>query len=323
MVLSTTRSAPQKTATEVRIFELKYADAIELASLMENIFRATIQVDRRLNRLVVSATPEQLKSIMSLIAEMDVAGVEASTPRNVQNLVYRVYMFEIASEDKGMKPFSMILQVPPEVSTTQLFEAASRSDLDIGGFSLSDELERDGQAEILIEGKAASDAALRHAVVDEISESRIKELKWDDGETFTDKIKAAQYTQLPDQMQKHIGKFLGNDIRTVGYWFGNLSVPGSVQAPIGPWTLSLVLETESDRMLELRVDVETITKPNVPGKVSSRRYNILSNSIRARIGKPIIIGYNRESYGARKMGAMVIVPEADPFQSDTAGTKTF
>ncbi len=29
--------------------------------------------------------------------------------------------------------------------------------------------------------------------------------------------------------------------------------------------------------------------------------------IRAKIGKPIIIGYNRESYGTRKMGAMVIV----------------
>jgi hypothetical protein len=36
--------------------------------------------------------------------------------------------------------------------------------------------------------------------------------------------------------------------------------------------------------------------------------------IRAKIGKPIIIGYNRESYGSRKMGAMVIVPEMDTIQ---------
>ncbi|MBL7186156.1 MAG: hypothetical protein ISS70_07500 [Phycisphaerae bacterium] len=48
----------------------------------------------------------------------------------------------------------------------------------------------------------------------------------------------------------------------------------------------------------------------------------MSNTIRAKIGKPIIIGYNRESYGTRKMGAMVIVPEADPVQSDNAETKT-
>ena len=43
----------------------------------------------------------------------------------------------------------------------------------------------------------------------------------------------------------------------------------------------------------------------------------MSNMIRAKIGQPIIIGYNRESYGTRKIGAMVIVPEADPFQSNT------
>jgi hypothetical protein len=38
---------------------------------------------------------------------------------------------------------------------------------------------------------------------------------------------------------------------------------------------------------------------------------ILSNSLQGKIGKPIIIGYNRESYGMRTMGAMVILLEAD------------
>jgi hypothetical protein len=47
---------------------------------------------------------------------------------------------------------------------------------------------------------------------------------------------------------------------------------------------------------------------------SERANEILSNTIRAKVGKPIIIGYNRESYGTRKMGAMVIVPEADIIQ---------
>jgi hypothetical protein len=43
----------------------------------------------------------------------------------------------------------------------------------------------------------------------------------------------------------------------------------------------------------------------------------LSNKIRAKIGKPIIIGYNRQSYGTRKMGAMVIIPETETIQLNT------
>ncbi len=150
-------------------------------------------------------------------------------------------------------------------------------------------------------------------VVDEIPGSRIKELKWDDAETFSNKIDAAQYGHLPGDMQNHIGKFLGDDIRTVGYWFGNLSVPGTIEAPIGPWRLNMSLDAESDRMLELSVDVETVGEIEQIGEETWRQQNdeILSNTIRAKIGKPIIIGYNRESYGTRKMGAMLIVPKED------------
>jgi len=75
-------------------------------------------------------------------------------------------------------------------------------------------------------------------------------------------------------------------------------------------------------MLELDVDVEVPGEMHRFDKRLGREQNneILSNTIRAKIGKPIIIGYNRESYGTRKMGAMVIVPEADSVQPDTADT---
>jgi len=117
-------------------------------------------------------------------------------------------------------------------------------------------------------------------------------------------------------MQEHIRKFLGDKMRTVGYWFGNSSVPGEIEAPIGPWILNLRLDTESDHMLELNVDVEVRRETHRFDSRLGRERNdeILSNTIRAKIGKPIIIGYNRESYGTRKMGAMVIFPEVDMIQ---------
>jgi hypothetical protein len=123
-------------------------------------------------------------------------------------------------------------------------------------------------------------------------------------------------------VQKYIKKFLGEDIETVGYWFGSSSVPGEVRASIGPWMLHLELEAESDRELELRVEVEVPEKnydfERRLGRESSDE--ILSNTIRAKVGRPVIIGYNRESYGARKMGAMVIIPETD--QLDSSEQKT-
>jgi hypothetical protein len=309
-----------------RIFELKYADATALAHLMGSLFRANTHIDERLNRLVVSATPKQLESIERLISEMDVADGQASTPQKIRDFVYRIYMFEIPSGGRNMKSFAIRLQISGLVSSQELLDATGDEDLQITEFVQVRESLEDQKvsSEVLIEGKADSNESLKR-VVDKLGESRIMELKWDDDETFTDEIDAAQYTRLPDQMQKHIAKFLGGDIQTVGYWFGNLSVPGAVVAPIGPWKLRLTLDAESDGMLELTVDIE------LPSQVPSARVptgrmrgqDILSNTITAKIGKPIIIGYNRESYGTRRMGAMVIIPEADPFQPNPAETKTF
>lgn len=288
----------------------------ELRQLILNIFRIrNVYSDRRSNRLIIQTTKERMNDVLALIEKLDVADSDLARTQAIQNVVHRIYMLEIPSKDVDMKPFSMILQTSPQFSSTELLNAAKDKNLRISGFHLSDERHREQQNDILIQGKAASNESIKQ-MVDSIPESRIKELKWDDYETFTNDIAAAQYTQLPEQIQKHIRKFLGEDIQTVGYWFGSSSVPGEIEAPIGPWTLNLSLGSESDRTLELRVDVE------VPREMSrfdrrlgrDRDNEILSNTMKAKIGKPIIVGYNRESYGTRKMGAMVILLEADTVQ---------
>jgi hypothetical protein len=318
MELRTTRPATQEAPSNVRIFNLKHARAVELGVLITNALQIQVHPDQRTNCLIVTGTEEQIKGVESLIVAMDVGPPEASTPQKTQDFVYRIYMFEIASEDRGLKPFSMTLLVSGDVPSQQLLNATADDGLEISEFTqgdhkVSNQVLIDGKVmklpysdpristEILIQGKAASNESLMH-LVERIPKSHITELKWDDAETFTSEVAVAEFTQLPAELQKHIAKFLGFGVQTVGYWFGNLSAPGSVEAPIGPWILKLMLDTASDRMLELRVDVK------LPIAVGN---DILSNTIRAKIGKPIIIGYNRESYGTRKMGAMVIVPEAD------------
>jgi hypothetical protein len=301
-----------------KIFVLQHASVDELQNMLSNVLNINkVYSDRRSNRLIVQATQGQMEEITRLIEMMDVTDSRSAITQAIQNLVYRIYMFEIPSKDQGSKSFSMILQASAKLRSTELLGAAEQEGIQISDFLVGNEEneEPDRKVEFLIQGKAPSNESIMQ-MVRGIAESQIKELKWDDSATFTRGIEAAQYSQLPEQVQKYITKFLGENIETVGYWFGSSSVPGKVEAPIGPWILRLELETESDRELELRVEVESPEQMSHFDRRLGREQSneILSNTIRAKVGKPIIIGYNRESYGTRKMGAMVIIPEVDMIQ---------
>jgi hypothetical protein len=316
-----TRTADRSSSRSemvTRIFVLRNVSVNELQDMLTNVLNINkVYSDRRSNRLIVQATQGQMEEITRLIEMMDVTDSGSAITQAIQNLMYRIYMFEIPSKDQGSKSFSMILQASAQLPSTELLSVAVEKGIQISDFLVSNEEgeEPDRKVEFLIQGKAPSNDSIKQ-MVEMIAESQIKELKWDDSATFTRSIEAAQYSQLPEQMQKYIKKFLGEDIETVGYWFGSSSVPGEIEAPIGPWMLRLELEAESDRELELRVKVETAEEmSHFDRRLGSERSNeVLSNTVRAKVGRPIIIGYNRESYGTRKMGAMVILPEVDMVQ---------
>ncbi|MFC1633415.1 hypothetical protein ACFL5Z_01125 [Planctomycetota bacterium] len=300
----------------MRIFELRHCDAVPLEDLIKGIFSIEdekIHADPISNRLIIQAMKGQMDDIMALIDQLDVETAESEASQTVENLIYRVYMFEVASGDQNLKPFSMIFQMTSLFPSTELLNMAIGQEIQVSDFLIIDE--RDDEIDVLIQGKAPSNESIQK-MAKSITPSQIKELKWDDGETFTSSIGAAHYSQLPAQILKHIQKFLGKDIVTVGYWFGSSSVPGEVEAPIGPWRLHLELNPESNRTFEFRVEVQ------VPEEIShfdrqlgrDKSDVILSNTLLARVGKPIIVGYNRQSYGTRKMGAMVIIPEVDAVQ---------
>ena len=309
----TSRSRSSSDEMVMKIFVLRYYPVDELGILIENIFSIDgekIHADRSTNRLILQATKEQMTDIETLITELDVAASELESSQALEDLVYRVFMFEIPSENQNLKSFSMIIQTPAVMPSKDILHMARTYKIQVSDFLIVDE--RDSENDILIQGKAPSNDSIIQ-MMQAIDPSRIKELQWDDDETFTSRIEAAHFSRLPGQILTHIQKFLGEDIVTVGYWFGSSSVPGEIEAPIGPWRLHLELSPESDRTLELRVEVEVPEERSRFDRQLGRERSdeILSNTILAKIGKPVIVGYNRSSYGTRRMGAMVILPEVD------------
>lgn len=155
---------------------------------------------------------------------------------------------------------------------------------------------------------------------------------------------ASMHSNLPGNVKGHLEKLLGSDIKTVGYWFGNSSMSGELRAPVGDWSVAINSQNSGDDRLELEVELSgrqavgmqtglpAISSADSFGgsafpRSSSRRgrgvqnviwgneSTILQNTVQSQIGKPVIIGYNRNIGNGRRMGALVIMPELDTVSS--------
>ncbi len=300
----------------VKTVTVEHYPVRDLANLLQGLSGGegtSILVDENMNRLIVRATKERMDEILRLVGELD---VEAVAPPQNPPLLCRVYMLEMPPKDQGLKAFSLVLERSSPLPSAELLGALKDKELQIGGLYQEGQGGRDENWQVAIQGRVVSQETIKR-VVEKIPGSQVKELEWND-ETFTSTVPAAQVNRLPSQLQEHLRKFLGDEIQTVGYWFGSLSSPGEVKAPIGPWMLEL--RAGSERRPEqaggLVLEIEVNRESHIPFVPSTR---ILSNSVQGKIGKPIIVGYNRDSYGTRTMGAVVILPEADAARSDSPG----
>lgn len=306
LVLGTTsaqaQQAPRDNTIAVRIYELEYCPANQLFNILQNVMdspNVRFVVDDRSNRLLVTASPQQFEQITAIIQQLDVPTERETETRQ---MLYRVYMLEPSVKGRGLQAFSLTLVNPTPWGASELIDAIDRAALQVS--SIAQEAGSE-VSELRIEGCAPSKEAVK-AFVDEYGVAQIQELDWEDN-TFMADVPAAQITALSAPLQSHIRQLLGGEIQTVGYWFGSLSLPGEATAPLGAWKLSLEIETVLNDELQLGISV---TEESQEGD-SLQIMEILSNHIQAKIGKPIIIGYNRDRYGSRTMGALVIVAEED------------
>jgi hypothetical protein len=300
-------NAPPQTAREIRIFTLRYQEADELARILRTLTsprEATMTTDDASQKLIVAASLDRLRQIEAVIRELDVPQVSGEP--EARQVLYRIYMLELPPANQRLKPFLVTLESPSQLVATDFFTATNDPELQVSSFRQGSELAKSGNVVFTIQGRASNAALMR--TLGKIPDAVLTEMGWS-GNALSEAAsvgEAAQVEQLPAPLQEHIRKFLGDDVQTVAYWFGNLSLPGEVRAPIGPWMIEL--NVESEQAGEVALEISVVRESQIDSIPSME---ILSNSVRGKVGKPIIIGYNRDRYGTRTMGAMVIVPEVD------------
>ncbi len=285
----------------VQIMNLKYYPVQEMSRILETICGGDgtqIVVDEKTNCLIVRATPERMVEIEQLVAQLDTQ--TESVPQG-EPLLCRVYMVEAPSKQSDLKTFQVGLQLPSSaVSLPDLLKAGEGKKVVIDAFrDYAPGLNEPHKIEI--QGRADSVETIMQ-VLDMVPPGGIGSMEFDE-QTSDLVVPAGQVSQLAEQLRQHIHKLLGADVQTVGYWFGSTSSPGEIKAPIGPWSIQLEVKPTQTTALSIEVGVDEWEGENA--------FEILRNSIQGKVGKPIIIGYNRKVNEVRTLGAMIILLEAD------------
>jgi len=297
--------AQASQSSEVRIVALKHCPADELIRILQELSRGdgtNVIVDGNSNRLIIQAKPDRVEGLLNLVRELDVPSTSSGV---AQSLTCRVYMVELLAKQSGLRSFrAELLDSSSHLSLPALVKAAEGKEFLIDAFRADRTVEMEGRTasmEVFVE--------VLKEVLGEVPPEEIEIVKMELDEKKPDLVvPAAQVRELPEPLRQHIHKFLGAEAQTVGYWFGTMSSPGETQAPIGPWSIQLEVKPAQANGLSIHVGVGEWRGDST--------YSILSNSIQGKVGKPIIIGYNRESSGTRTMGAMVILLEADTVSGD-------
>ena len=282
---------------ETKIFFLECTQADDMQAIISTISQeARIAVAESSNALLITAPPDELETMKAAIAALDAP--ERSKVKS-QPIMCRVYMIEMPSINQGWKSFRINLTGKTPIASSQILKNIDSTQLHIKEYS-----QRQVSAEkwgFNIFGQAGSCEVVEN-LTKIIPDSTIDQLKWEDDTIPTPIVRVSP---LPDSLQKHIERFLGKGTGIAGYWFGNLSVPGRVAAPIGPWSLEFEMEPlGTEGLMGINLSVEEIRGDQTRG--------IIRNSMQTMIGHPVIIGYTRNKDGMPMTGALVVIPEPMP-----------
>ena len=282
---------------ETKIFFLEFTQAHEMLNILSTVSqKARIAVAESTNALLITAPSAELETMRAVIAALDVS---KRSRIQSQPLMCRVYMIEHLSRSQSWKTFNLDLMIYDEISASQILDSFKVDQLQIERFTKNNS---EGNTLFRFQGQAAPDVDIEKLAKTMIPECEIRSFNCNNKTSLNPTV---TFATLPESLQNHINRLLGKDTEIAGYWFGNLSVPGEIRAPIGPWTLEFEMNPlGTDGLIGLDLSVEEVRGDEV--------WTIIRNSMQTRIGHPVIIGYTREKDGISTTGALVVIPEPMP-----------
>lgn len=325
---------------QIRVFPLQYAPVEQILPMMQKLFSGKLNIfPHPTNQgLIVVGDESGFKLFESVLKTLDTPPIEAD-PIETADMALRVYAIEnqpLPNDDKVVEDFSMEIISDRSVNLSDIYSLNDESyeisrligDPDNNSFQLIG---------VGFEKGAALKLQERVSHIDGLKVS-IKQIEANDASRSTEPSKV----EIPVNVQGTLRSLLGDGLYVTGYWFGNTSMPGTVEAPLGDW--KLVMESADGQDDGFRLDVSVFENrtgftfnpprppnPNLQGEgngqsddliwngegFSRRRYVglseqlILRNAVTGRIGRPIIIGYNRSESGKVRLGALLIIPERE------------
>ncbi|MFB3787712.1 MAG: hypothetical protein ACE15F_15230 [bacterium] len=279
------------------------------------------------NKIVAIGSKDDLHRVQQVLNQIGASMGEPVGSALPANIAYQVYIVEVPSQREEMFSFYMTLRYISLANPLTGFDEFDFDGMIVEQFSSheTDSTLVDGKSqanmEININGKTRSEKLLEELVAfiqkkvkSQVSVTGMRIEKDESAldpsqsgygryrsrtgqkESQSAELAPAQViVNLPEGIQKNLAQLLGPDTQTVGYWFGNSALPGKCQTSIGNWNLSLVtIESgPSDFLLELKLTGEGVE---------------IENTVNAKIGQPVLVGYNRNMRGMLLPGALVIIP---------------
>lgn len=105
---------------------------------------------------------------------------------------------------------------------------------------------------------------------------------------------------LPKDVQESLTKLMKGTPHIIGYWFGDLSIPGTIEIPLGKWQLQILTDHAHNQGETFQIELRAQDK----NKGFAQR-PILANTFMAEVGKPVILGWGQGD----EIYSIVLLPE--------------
>ncbi|MBZ0254861.1 hypothetical protein K8I31_02280, partial [bacterium] len=240
---------------QIRVFPLQYAPVEQILPMVQKLFSGKLNIFRHPTNqgLIVVGDESGFKLFEEVLRTLDTKPLEPE-PIQTADMALRVYAIEnqpLQDADKiAVERFVLEIDGEGNLNINRLLSLTNAS------FSI-DSLNQVKENTYVVEmhGYEKGISGKVCTLIEEELGVPVS-LKQVDVKGETDELNL-QSIPIPSNVQPTLKNLLGSNLYVTGYWFGNTSMPGTVEAPLGDW--KLVMESADGQDDGFRLDVSVFS----------------------------------------------------------------